>query len=222
MLYGSSARRARASRQASGDRLRRAGISAGLPTRRASRPLMDPPAIIGSSSDQPPDDSFRASAFPTAGEARMPLSPWRDTGVAVEDRSSPTSTMPSPRAGRSPGSRCLPLNAPTRTIQEAGTVPVRVICNRPGVFRTYRLDQFIAAMAQRTLWITGAYFVATTSSRRRSRKPRGMGRRCGFSRRARLTCRRCSRSSGGLSVADRERHPGLRVERLHVSTPRRR
>jgi cardiolipin synthase len=31
------------------------------------------------------------------------------------------------------------------------------------MFRTYRLDQFIAATAQRTLWLTDAYFVATTS-----------------------------------------------------------
>ena len=39
----------------------------------------------------------------------------------------------------------------------------RVISGEPGMFRTYRLDQFIAATAQRNLWLTDAYFVATTS-----------------------------------------------------------
>ena len=39
----------------------------------------------------------------------------------------------------------------------------RVICGEPGMFRTYRFDQFVASMAQRNLWLTDAYFVATTS-----------------------------------------------------------
>jgi len=38
-----------------------------------------------------------------------------------------------------------------------------VISGKPGMFRTYRVDQFIAATAQRNLWLTDAYFVATTS-----------------------------------------------------------
>jgi cardiolipin synthase A/B len=42
-------------------------------------------------------------------------------------------------------------------------VPARVISGEPGMFRTYRVDQFIAATAQRNLWLTDAYFVATTS-----------------------------------------------------------
>ena len=41
--------------------------------------------------------------------------------------------------------------------------PARVISGEPGMFRTYRFDQFIASMAQRNLWLTDAYFVATTS-----------------------------------------------------------
>jgi cardiolipin synthase len=48
-------------------------------------------------------------------------------------------------------------------IPHAGSVPARVISGEPGMFRTYRVDQFIAATAQRNLWLTDAYFVATTS-----------------------------------------------------------
>ena len=49
------------------------------------------------------------------------------------------------------------------TIPPAGDVAARVISGEPGMFRTYRFDQFIAATAQRNLWLTDAYFVATTS-----------------------------------------------------------
>ena len=72
---------------------------------------------------------------------------------------------PSRRAGRSPATphrrrRNCPIPS---TIPPAGTVAARVISGEPGMFRTYRLDQFIAATAQRNLWLTDAYFVATTS-----------------------------------------------------------
>jgi cardiolipin synthase len=48
-------------------------------------------------------------------------------------------------------------------IPQAGSVAARLISGEPGMFRTYRVDQFIAATAQRNLWLTDAYFVATTS-----------------------------------------------------------
>jgi len=50
-----------------------------------------------------------------------------------------------------------------QTIPAAGSVAARLICGQPGMFRTYRVDQFIAATAQRNLWLTDAYFVPTTS-----------------------------------------------------------
>jgi cardiolipin synthase len=45
----------------------------------------------------------------------------------------------------------------------AGSVAARLISGEPGMFRAYRVDQFVAATAQRNLWLTDAYFVATTS-----------------------------------------------------------
>ncbi|WP_442000242.1 phospholipase D-like domain-containing protein [Microvirga sp. 2TAF3] len=90
--------------------------------------------------------------------------PWRDTGLSLEgpvvadlDAAFADSWA---RAGE-PIDRSE-FDDP-RTIPEAGTVPARVICGQPGMFRTYRFDQFIAATAQRNLWLTDAYFVATTS-----------------------------------------------------------
>jgi len=53
---------------------------------------------------------------------------------------------------------------PTRdSLPAAGDVAVRVIASMPGTAELYRLDQFIAAAARRTLWLTDAYFVGTTA-----------------------------------------------------------
>ena len=40
---------------------------------------------------------------------------------------------------------------------------MRVIANMPGTAELYRLDQVIAAAGRRTLWLTDAYFVGTTT-----------------------------------------------------------
>jgi cardiolipin synthase len=42
-------------------------------------------------------------------------------------------------------------------------VTARIIAGRPGTLHTYRLDQFVAAAARQSLWLTDAYFVATTA-----------------------------------------------------------
>ncbi|HEY8384486.1 MAG TPA: phospholipase D-like domain-containing protein [Microvirga sp.] len=92
------------------------------------------------------------------------VEPWRDTGIAVRgplvadlDRAFADSWA---IAGEPLPPQAL---ADAEAIEPAGLVPARLICGRPGMFRTYRLDQFIAATARKTLWITDAYFVATTS-----------------------------------------------------------
>lgn len=90
--------------------------------------------------------------------------PWRDTGLSIEgpvvadlDAAFAESWA---RAG-DPIDRGEFLDP--QGIPAAGDVAARVICGEPGMFRTYRFDQFIASMAQRNLWLTDAYFVATTS-----------------------------------------------------------
>jgi cardiolipin synthase len=90
--------------------------------------------------------------------------PWRDTGVAVEGPA--VADLDTAFAGSwGLAGDPLPVDelAHPADIAPAGTVDARVICGRPGMYRTYRLDQFVAATARRTLWLTDAYFVATTS-----------------------------------------------------------
>ena len=45
----------------------------------------------------------------------------------------------------------------------AGDVPLRVIGSKPNTMGIYRLDQLIAGIARRSLWLTDAYFVGTTA-----------------------------------------------------------
>jgi cardiolipin synthase len=88
---------------------------------------------------------------------------WRDTGVSLEgpavtdverafaDMWAATgSALPAPEVPDVPP----PLSG--------GSVTVRVIAGSPRLGSLYRLDQLIAAAAQRSLWLTDAYFVATT------------------------------------------------------------
>jgi cardiolipin synthase len=90
--------------------------------------------------------------------------PWRDTGLSLEGpvvADLDAAFAESWALAGSPIPRDQFLDA--SEIPAAGTVAARVISGQPGMFRTYRLDQFTAATAQRNLWLTDAYFVATTS-----------------------------------------------------------
>jgi cardiolipin synthase A/B len=89
--------------------------------------------------------------------------PWRDTGVAVwgpavadieqafadvwaaTGRAIPAEEIPSPGS-----------------FAPAGTVALRVIATQPSTAGLFRLDQLVAAVARRRLWITDAYFVGTS------------------------------------------------------------
>jgi cardiolipin synthase len=90
--------------------------------------------------------------------------PWRDTGVSLEgpvvaDLDAAFADSWALAGPPLPDDELIDaIHVPA-----AGEIAARVISGRPGFFRTYRLDQFIAATAQRTLWLTDAYFVATTA-----------------------------------------------------------
>jgi cardiolipin synthase len=57
----------------------------------------------------------------------------------------------------------LPDGAAGRPSAARGDVTARIIAGRPGTLTTYRLDQFVASAARRSLWLTDAYFVATNA-----------------------------------------------------------
>lgn len=94
------------------------------------------------------------------GDPARGLAPWRDTGVEVcgpgvagiEQAFAQTWATIGP-----------PLAASELTAAEqmpvVGDVALRVLAAVPNIAGLYRLDQLIAAMAYRTLWLTDAYFV---------------------------------------------------------------
>jgi len=103
------------------------------------------------------------------GDATHNVPPWRDTGVALRG---PAVAELEHAFADSWGQIGLPLpdtiwqqhlsvgdastqHAPTT----AGDVALRVIATQPSTASMYRLDQLIAAMARKTLWLTDAYFV---------------------------------------------------------------
>ena len=97
-----------------------------------------------------------------AGDPARNVPPWRDTGVelrgpAVADLEAAFAQSWAEAGGS------LPLIEGVHPPPPAGSVSLRVIGSRPNTLGLYRLDQLIAGMARRTLWLTDAYFVGTTS-----------------------------------------------------------
>ena len=92
------------------------------------------------------------------GEPERNVPPWRDTGVALRGPAVAEIEHAFADSWREAGEP-LPdtLLSPTPPI--AGDVSLRVIATQPSTAGMYRLDQMVAAMARRTLWLTDAYFV---------------------------------------------------------------
>src|SRR5579859_5835871 len=92
------------------------------------------------------------------GDPAKGVAPWRDTGVALRG---PAVTELELAFAESWASIGTPLSrfTPRPSEGEAGSVALRVIATQPATAGMYRLDQLIAAMARKTLWLTDAYFV---------------------------------------------------------------
>lgn len=86
--------------------------------------------------------------------------PWRDTGVAILG----PAVADLERAFAQVWAACgppLPDGAMTdpRAMSAQGEVMLRVVAGAPATTGLFRLDQLIAAIARRRLWLTDAYFV---------------------------------------------------------------
>lgn len=102
------------------------------------------------------------------GDPARGVPPWRDTGVELQGPAVADVDVAFAETWEHAGGRLSLEEEDAATAQLAAPVPaagpvrVRVVRGRPGQLSTYRLDQLIAAAARRSLWLTDAYFVATT------------------------------------------------------------
>ncbi|EIL98025.1 phosphatidylserine/phosphatidylglycerophosphate/cardiolipin synthase [Rhodanobacter sp. 115] len=93
------------------------------------------------------------------GDADRGVPPWRDTGVALQGPAVGELAAAFADSWRQVGPP-LPELAQEQSVPAiAGDIALRVIATHPSTAGMYRLDQLIAAMARRTLWLTDAYFV---------------------------------------------------------------
>jgi len=91
------------------------------------------------------------------GDPARDVPPWRDTGVALRG---PVVAELEAAFAQSWSATGAPLREFAREPSApAGDVALRLIATQPSTAGMYRLDQLIASLATRTLWLTDAYFV---------------------------------------------------------------
>lgn len=97
------------------------------------------------------------------GNPEKNVPPWRDTAVAVRGPALAPLIEAFAEAW-DPLGEPLPddIVQGSDAIPEAGGVDLRVVATVPNTAGLYRLDQLIASMARRNLWLTDAYFVGIT------------------------------------------------------------
>ncbi|QSQ21927.1 cardiolipin synthase B [Pyxidicoccus parkwayensis] len=94
------------------------------------------------------------------GDPARRIPPWRDTGVELRGPAVASVERAFKEVWDATGAP-LPVEALSDpgAIALAGDVSVRIVAGQPTSTDLFRLDQLIAAAAQRTLWLTDAYFV---------------------------------------------------------------
>jgi cardiolipin synthase len=87
------------------------------------------------------------------GDPARHLEPWRDTGVEVRG--------PAFAEAWAAVGAPLPVDSVNGPTPPAGEISLRVVATAPSTAGLFRVDQLVAAMARRTLWLTDAYYAGT-------------------------------------------------------------
>lgn len=98
------------------------------------------------------------------GYPERDIPPWRDTGVEVRGPVVADVAVSFSRAWAETGPELPAEELPSRdSIPVAGSVDMRVLGDIAATAGLYRLELLIAVLAKKTLWLTDAYFVGSTS-----------------------------------------------------------
>lgn len=96
------------------------------------------------------------------GDPTRNLPPWRDTGVEIRG---PAVAEVARAFARNWGLAGSPLPESDVTIEPlpAGDVSLRIVSSEPATASMLRLDQLVASIARRRLWLTDAYYSGISS-----------------------------------------------------------
>jgi cardiolipin synthase len=98
------------------------------------------------------------------GDPARGIEPWRDTGVEVRGPAVADIERAFAATWDAAGAALTADELPAAaTMATAGDVTLRVIATAPSHGALYRLDQLIASLARRRLWLTDAYFVGLST-----------------------------------------------------------
>jgi cardiolipin synthase len=93
------------------------------------------------------------------GDAKRGIPPWRDTGVWVRGPAVAEIETAFVQNWSSMGASLAQLHSAAKLAPHDGSVAMRVIATHPPNASVYRLDQLVASLARRSLWLCDAYFI---------------------------------------------------------------
>ncbi|MCO6440712.1 MAG: cardiolipin synthase B [Nitrococcus mobilis] len=96
------------------------------------------------------------------GDPARKVEPWRDTGVEIRGRAVAEVERAFARTWAWSGEP-LPTADIAGIPAPAGDMSLRIVASEPATAGMFRLDQLVAALARKRLWLTDAYYAATTS-----------------------------------------------------------
>jgi cardiolipin synthase A/B len=94
------------------------------------------------------------------GDPARHVEPWRDTGIEVRGPAVLDVEAAFAEAWSAAGEP-LPDEHSRQAPAHAGDVPLRVVATVPNTAGLFRVDQLVAAMARKTLWLNDAYYGGT-------------------------------------------------------------
>jgi len=98
------------------------------------------------------------------GAPEKGIEPWRDTGVEVRGPSVADIEQAFAHVWAMTGEPIPEREIASRdALAPAGATALRVVASEPATAGLFRLDQLVAAMARKRLWLTDAYYAGTTT-----------------------------------------------------------
>ena len=98
-----------------------------------------------------------------AGDPAQHIEPWRDTGIELRGPAVADVDAAFAEAWAAAGGDTLPATRPREASAAAGDVRLRIVATVPNTAGLFRVDQLVAAMARKTLWLTDAYYAGTAA-----------------------------------------------------------